>query len=124
MRPSVAPWAAVVLAAAGRRQDAEDALGRVPPDAPRTYADEMWLAVARAAVLPDASARAVSADEARQIVAATQDEISQRNIELAVRLLNGGAPHPSDPHGWARMWQLVRAGAGLDHVVETGAAIP
>jgi tetratricopeptide (TPR) repeat protein len=106
---SVAPWVAFVLAAAGRRDEAAEVLGRVPPDPPGTFLDDAWGAVARLALCHEPADRVQAASRARAIVDATGDHLARANVLRAIAILAPGlgVDAPPDTGSWRRMWEAV-----------------
>ncbi|MHB8464435.1 MAG: AAA family ATPase [Acidimicrobiales bacterium] len=109
---SAAPWVALVLIAAGRRNEADAVLDRVPATPPGTFLDEAWSAVARLALAREPAERVRAATRARQIVDATGDQLARTNVLRAVAILDPalGVDPQVDMGDWRRMWETVRAG--------------
>ncbi|GAC1530897.1 MAG: adenylate/guanylate cyclase domain-containing protein [Acidimicrobiales bacterium] len=125
--PSVAPWASLVLVAAGRRDEADALLDGVQL-IPTTYLDRAWTAVARAALAADPEVRVGHLTEALAEVGPTGDWLARVTVAFAGSCL-GGSPTggPAQPGGvvsatgtgseppgadnWRRLWSAVTHGA-------------
>ncbi|HEY2429170.1 MAG TPA: AAA family ATPase, partial [Acidimicrobiales bacterium] len=105
LRPSAAPWVALVLTAAGRVPEAEAVLRATPADAPRTALDEAWAAMAATALGANAG------DEAVACAQRAGDLLVQRTIRRGLAILGGETPEGEALPGWDRLWAAVRAGA-------------
>ncbi|GAC1539721.1 MAG: adenylate/guanylate cyclase domain-containing protein [Acidimicrobiales bacterium] len=127
LRPSVAPWAALVLVAAGRRDEADALLDGVQA-IPTTYLDRAWTAVARAALVADPDDRGRLLGDALAEVDSTGDWLAGVTIAFAGSCLGGSTPvrdsqpdRPPGPAGigteppgadnWRKMWSVVTHGA-------------
>ena len=113
LRPATACWAAVVLVAAGRADEARRVLNEAAAS-PMTYLDRAWMAVARAAATgADEAIRDGFLDAATTAVAPTGDRLSQVNVARAVARLRGEPiDDDADGHGagWDRVWAQVMDG--------------
>jgi thioredoxin-like negative regulator of GroEL len=109
---SAGPWVALVLIAAGRRDEAAEVLERIPTEPPGTFLDEAWKAVAHLALAREPAERMLAATRARSIIDATGDQLARHNVLRAIAILDPalGVEPQVEMGQWRTMWDAVRAG--------------